>query len=337
MSRQIRVVRENTLYEVVPRVREGLPLPPTQTTNQLLAGILARTQRDEKVILCNFVDMNSHAHQHLIPTEPHKKIKFYMEYQKKVTDTVRKLTKLKRLELWEDRPSVFFMARLQDAIQRIVYLFLNPAKAGLVATIDDYPGLNTWHAFKTCEPSVDAEVTIEAHWTPVSVLEPLPTDNNNLSPAHDRAMAERLRETEGTMEYNLVIKPLAWLGVYGVTEPDQIEAIRQSIIKAVYDGEAAIAKERREKGLPVLGAERLKQQRYLRSHKPKKRERRIFVVCGDDIIRPQIISAQQDIYDRHRKCYQALKEGRPHDWPPGTFIPWVPPKACRAAYRPSIC
>jgi len=68
MGRHIRVVRENTLYDVVPRSREGLPLPPTQTTNQLPTGILARTQRDEKVILCNFVDMNGHTHQHFIPT-----------------------------------------------------------------------------------------------------------------------------------------------------------------------------------------------------------------------------------------------------------------------------
>jgi len=335
MSRQIRIVRENTLYEIVPRSREGLPLPPTNTTKQLLTGILARTQRDEKVTLCNFVEMNSHTHQHVIPDDPYKKIKFYMEYQKKVTDTVRKLTKLHRLQLWEDRPSVFFMAQLEDAIQRIVYLFLNPAKAGLVATIDDYPGLTTWNAFKTCEPSVDAEVAVQAFWTPVSVLEALP-DSNRLSPANDQAMAKRLRETDGTMECTLKIKPLAWLRGYGVTEPEQIEGIRQRIIQAVYAEESALAKERVEKGLPILGAERLKQGTYLRAHTPKKKERRIFVICGNDSVRPQIIAAHKDIADRHRQCYQKFKDGLPHEWPAGTFIPWRPPKACRSAYQPSI-
>jgi hypothetical protein len=53
MGRQIRVVRENTPYAIVPRVREGLPLPPTETTNQLLTGTLSRVQRDDKVTLCN--------------------------------------------------------------------------------------------------------------------------------------------------------------------------------------------------------------------------------------------------------------------------------------------
>jgi hypothetical protein len=97
MGREIRVVRENTLYEIVPRAREGLPLPPTETTNQLLTGILSRVQRDDKATLCNFVEMNNHTHHHVIPDNPHKYTNFYMEYQKKVTDTVRELTKLSRL------------------------------------------------------------------------------------------------------------------------------------------------------------------------------------------------------------------------------------------------
>jgi hypothetical protein len=50
MGRQIRVVPENTLYEIVPRARERLPLPSTATTNQLLTGhpllVHGRNSRD---------------------------------------------------------------------------------------------------------------------------------------------------------------------------------------------------------------------------------------------------------------------------------------------------
>lgn len=331
MGRTIRVVRENTLYEIVPRAREGLPLPPTETTNQLLIGILSRVQRDDKVTLCNFVEMNNHTHQHVIPNDPDKHSKFYMEYQKKVTDTVRKLTRLPRLNLWEDRPSVMRVVQLEDAIKRLIYLFLNPARAGLVTTIDEYPGLTTWEAFKTCEPSVDAKVTLRAYWTPVALLEPLP-EGNRLSPANDRAMAKKARETERTQECELVVQPLAWLRTYGVSDPVQVEAIRQRIIKAVYAEEAAMSKERIEEGRPVLGPERLKQQAYLRPHTPKKKGRRIFLICGDDHVRPQAIASHNEVSRKHRECYQLLKAGLPHEWPPGTFIPWVPPKTCSPAY-----
>jgi hypothetical protein len=132
------------------------------------------------------------------------------------------------------------------------------------------------------------------------------------------------------MKYDLVIKPLAWLGCYGITDPVEIESIRQRIIKAVYAEEAQLAKERLENKLPVMGAERLKQQEYLKSHTPKKKERGIFVICGDNERRPSLIALFKDISQKCRECYLLLKEGKPHDWPPGTFIPWVPPDKFQA-------
>jgi hypothetical protein len=325
MPRQIRIICEDTLYEVVPRAKEGLPLPPNQTSNQLLAGILGRTQRDEKVTLCNFVEMNSHSHQHVIPNDPYKLTKFYMEYQKKITDSVRKLTKLKSLELWEDRPSVIKVVQLEDVIRRIIYLFLNPAKAGLVESIDQYPGLSSWQAFKTCEPSIDATYKIKAYWTPASVIEPLPT-NNKLSPFEDQAMAKRLRAKKSTIEYDLVIQPFAWLKIYGITNPREIEAIRQRIITAVYAEESALAKKRQDEELSAIGAEKLKRQQYLRPHTPKKKERRIFVICADNELRPKIIANHRETARKHKKCSENLRNGIPQEWPPGTFIPWGPPK-----------
>lgn len=327
MPRSRRIVFSNTLYEIVPRAREGLPLPPNEVTNQLLSGILARTQRDEKVTLCNFVEMNNHAHQHCIPHEPQQHTKFYMEYQKKVTDTVRRLTKRSRLNLWERRPSVMKLAELEDAIKRLIYIFLNPAKAGLVHSIDQYPGLTTWKAFTTCEASVDAEVRLNAYWTPVSRLERLPV-GNRLSPAYDEAMATRLREDNSTVPYELTVKPLAWLELYGITDPSKIERIRQRIISEVYAEESKLARERRERGCGVIGAEKLRRQEYLKPHTPKKRERKIFLICGNHSLRPTLLKVFHDIFDRCRTCYVALKAGVPHEWPPGTFIPWVPPKVC---------
>jgi hypothetical protein len=222
------------------------------------------------------------------------------------------------------------LAELEDAIQRLVYIFLNPAKARLEKSIDDYPGLNTWKAFTTCEASVDAEVAIKAYWTPVSCLESLPS-GNRLSPACDKAMASRLRESEDAVPYELIIKPLAWLQVYGVTDPFLIEKVRQRIIKEVYAGEAKLAKERLEQGHGVIGAQRLRHQEYLKAHTPKKKERNIFLICGNHSLRPTLIKVFHDIFAACRNCYLALRAGLPHEWPPGTFIPWVPPRVCREA------
>jgi hypothetical protein len=251
-----------------------------------------------------------------------------MEYQKKVTDTVRRLTKRRRLNLWEKRPSVVRLAGLEDAIKRLVYIFLNPAKAGLVNSIDEYPGLTTWKAFTVCEPSVKAEFRMKAYWTRVSRLEALPP-GNRLSPAQDRAMAARLRESEDVEAYDLLIKPLAWLELFGVTDPSRIELIRQRIIQEVYAGEAKFAKERLAQGRGIMGASRLRHQEYLKPHTPQKKERSIFLICGDPKMRRRLIQEFQDIVAKCRRCYQALKAGLPHEWPVGTFVPWIPPRVCR--------
>jgi hypothetical protein len=220
------------------------------------------------------------------------------------------------------------LAEVEDAITRVVYIFLNPAKAGLVNSIDEHPGLTTWKAFTTCEASVEAEVRLKAYWTPVSRLEGLPS-GNRLSFAQDRAMAARLRESKHAVQYDLVVKPLAWLKAYGVTDPVRVEAIRKRIINEVYAAEAKLAQERREEGRGVIGAERLRQQQYMTPHTPKRKERNIFLICSNHSLRPALIKMFQDIFDACRKCYQALKSGLPHEWPPGTFVPWVPPRVCR--------
>ena len=142
MGRRRRVLFKDKLYEIVPRAREGLPFPCTQTTNILLQGILARIQRDDKVILTNFVNMNNHDHIHAIPKEPRMFTRFYCEYQKKRTDTLRKLLGRKSLKLWEERATVMHMQNLEDAVERLIYLLCNPAKAHRSDSIETYKGLS---------------------------------------------------------------------------------------------------------------------------------------------------------------------------------------------------
>jgi hypothetical protein len=60
--------------------------------------------------------MNNHSHQHVIPDDPHKKIKFYMEYQKK-PDVLRFLNlwtaiSMPELSTFQHRPSSSHSQRL---------------------------------------------------------------------------------------------------------------------------------------------------------------------------------------------------------------------------------
>jgi hypothetical protein len=319
MTRTRRTYKGNSLYEIVSRAAEGLPLPPTSTTNEILRGIYGRAQRDNKVTLCNFVEMNNHNHTHVIPSAPKLFAFFYKEVKKQCTEAVKALLGLPRLRLWEARSTVAVIPRLEDAIARLVYLFCNPAKAGLVDSIDEFPGLNSWSYFKSCKPSVDATVSIPVRSYHKSAIPRLPS-GNALSEQQDLALVTQLHQSDDVFEHTLQIQPLAWLKPFGITDPKQIESIRQRIIQMVYEQEAEYREARK---FPVLGSTNLQRQEYFKPHVPAKRERKPFVFCSDPELRKEIIAFVRSIMDRCRRCYEQAKQGLVVSWPDGVFIPWL--------------
>jgi hypothetical protein len=254
-------------------------MPPTQTSNELKLGILGRTQRDCKVELCHFVDMNNHSHTVAVSNECKKISKFYMELQKKTTDTVKALLRLSSLSLWEDRPTVAKIATLDDTIARIAYIYCNPSNASLSDSIEEYPGINSWSAFLTCEPSIDAQVVIDARWYPVSEVPQL--TSRSLSPKQDDRLFQELVASEEALQHPIVIKPFKWLEVFGVSEPLEIEKIRQKIIAQVRETERANAEARQAAGKRCVPRAVLLREPYMKPHTPKKKERKIYLICGN--------------------------------------------------------
>lgn len=324
MSRTPRVIVANRAYEIVTRARYGLPFPPTRTTKILLKGILGRVQRDVKVILGHAMIVNNHNHQIVQPKRPEDFCRYYGEMLKKATEALKALLGQTRLRIWEDRATVMMLESLEDCINRIVYLYCNPAKHDLEDSVDKYPGFNTWREFLTCEPSVEATVTLNAKWYPVKCIPKLPA-SRVLDAAADDRYAGRLCATEEGEHHPLVVQPFAFLAPYGITEPAEIERIRQKIISLVREREAQYRQERAAEGRRVIGAARLCLEPYMKAHTPKKRERKIFLICHDRERRKHLLSRFRKIFEKCNACYSDLKLGNTVEWPPGTFTPHFAP------------
>ena len=323
MPRINRAFSDNTTYEIVSRTRDSLPMPPTQTSNEIKLGILGRTQRDSKVELSHFVDMNNHSHTLAVSNRCKTLSKFYMEVQKKTTDAVKALLRIRSLCLWEGRPTVAEVATLDDVIKRIVYIYCNPSNASLCESIQEYPGINSWAAFLQCEPRVDAEVVIDARWYPVSEIPELPS--RSISPKQDALLHQELVTSEKALKHPIILKPFKWLEVFGIVEPEKIERIRQKIIAHVRETERANAEARLAAGKRSIPRSLLVREPYMKPHTPKKKERKIYLICGDRELRMELLERFRQILDRCRACYRKAKEGLRVEWPPGTFTPWFPP------------
>lgn len=312
------------MYEVVPRTKEHLPMPPTQTSNELRLGILGRAQRDSKVELCHFVDMNNHGHNLVVSKTEKDLAKFYMELNKKTTDAVKALLGARTLSLWEDRVGVPKIATLKDAIERVVYLYCNPAKASLCETIDEYPGVNTWKAFLAAEPSVDAEVDIEAYWYPVAAIPKIPR-SKKLSRWDDEGLCLKMKQSRERQRHSIVVKPFKWLQVFGVNDPEQIESIRQDIIRRVRETEADYRLQRTQAGKRAFKPGELQREAYMRHHVSVKQGRKIFIICSEPHLRAKEIKLYKFVLQVCRDNYVKAKAGIRVEWPPGTFTPWFPP------------
>jgi hypothetical protein len=324
MPRAPRSYTDKLVYEIVPRAKDSLPMPPTETSNEIRLGILGRTQRDNKVDLCHFVDMNNHSHSMAVSITGENLSKFHMELKKKTTDAVKALLGRASLSLWERRTGVFRVVALEDAIERVVYIYCNPSNAGLCDSIAQYPGLSSWRAFKECAPSIDAEVEIEARWYPVSEIPTLPTERR-LSPGQDAALHRELKASSKSVRHPIILKPFKWLETYGVTDPADIETIRQRIISRVLDAERVNAEARAKDNKRSASPAALRQAVYMKPHKPKRRERKIFLICSDKELRLTLLESFRRTVSRCRECYQKAKAGIRVEWPPGTFTPWFPP------------
>jgi hypothetical protein len=246
-----------------------------------------------------------------------------MEFQKKTTDGVKALLGLKSLSLWEGRPTVAEVATLDDAIKRVVYIYCNPSNAALCDSIEEYPGISSWSAFLQCEPKVDAEVVVDARWYPVSEIPVLPS--RSLSPKQDSRLHQELVASEKALRHPIIIKPFKWLEVFGIFEPEKIEMIRQKIIARVRETERASAEARLAAGKRSVPRSVQVREPYMKPHTPKKKERKIHLICGDRELRLELLERFRQILDRCRECYRKAKEGLRVEWPPGTFTPWFPP------------
>lgn len=317
------------MYELAPRAREGLPLPPTETTRRVVQGTLARSQRDQKVVLHNVVWMNNHGHLLCSTTgEPRRITDFTAEVKKKLTDSVRALLGRRHLRLWEENTPPVLLAELDDAIEQHVYLFLNPVRAGLVDSIDHYPGFSSWEAFRTCEPSVEARVAVNCAWYPVAALPRLP-EHKSLCPASDARAVAEMEASDKKVPSVLELKPLAWLAAYGVTDPGEVARIRDKIIARVRQEEAECRVARGDRPMPQPDA--LARQPYMAPHTPDKRGRRIFLICANRNRRKSLLSFFESVVEKCRQAYKDARNGTSLvTWPPGTFIPWLPPdKGCK--------
>ena len=178
------------MYDMCLRAVQGLPLPARSLATFPIDSIIARLITTEQIIICNYVWMANHLHMQLYSLDASALNSFHEQLKKRLTDFLMRLFGLSSLRLWDDRTTLDEVLAIDAAIDRIVYTFLNPVRAKLVRSIDDYKGLHTWHEFLSAKACVNACVEIEVPWVLATEIEAL--SNKTPSGSEERIVISEL-------------------------------------------------------------------------------------------------------------------------------------------------
>jgi hypothetical protein len=85
------------------------------------------------------------------------------------------------LDLWEGTATLAEIADLDAAIERISYLYANPAQDNLEDSIEKFPGYSSWQEYQQAPSVLDAQSSEDFPWLRLPSLPKL--GNRALSPA----------------------------------------------------------------------------------------------------------------------------------------------------------
>ena len=323
MPRPLRYIESGVVYEICFRAKDSLPLICYKFMDFMLYCILARVQRDSKVTLCHQIFNGSHAHILVIGWDSQQLINFYSEVQKKITDCLKCFLGLEHLEIWDRAPSLIKIDNLETAKDRIAYFYANPAQDDLEDSIEKFPGTSSWEIFSHCLNKLNEEVTKPYPWIRLKSIPKLSA--RAISEKEDLEVVKTLKERNKTF-HPLTHSPNAWMRCFGIDSDAEVKQINEEILNRLRVKEAVSREKRAKAKKPVLGAKRLRTQPLLKSHTPKKRERKIHIITTQTDQRMEFIARKKRYEDHCRGCYRSWKEGNfTVQWPANSFKPPLPP------------
>ena len=320
--RRRRMLRSKKMYDLCFRSLRGLPLPARALTALFIESIMGRILCSEAVIVCGYVWMSNHVHMQVFSLDCLALTHFHERLKKRLTDFLKRLLNLSQLHLWDKRTTVGEVLDLQAAIDRVVYTYLNPVRAGLVRSIDDYRGCHTWKEFLAVPADVNASVEREVPWILATDIQGLSHENPSL---HEEQMLMKSIESQASQRRGNIVRvmPLKWLEAFGIVDPIEIEKVRQRIIAQVRDEEARLAPQRapsrRLEGFVVTDV-----------YRPRKKQRKVFMYSSCRKLRWAFQETFRRFINQCAKCYLLMKQGcLDVPWPPGCFKPPIP-RLCNA-------
>lgn len=301
---------------VTSRTEEGLPLVPSFVMNFIVWGILAKAKSMYRVRVCHFLFMANHFHMILVVEDPEHISEFVGYAKGEIAHGVNRLLGRRKKTVWAEGYDSPVILSSCDVMRYIRYLYLNPARANLVESIDSYPGVSSWEAFKA------GNYRSKHKKLSRSSIDQLPLPA--LSINEQKRLVSRY-ESKKLEEYEFILEPFSWMECFSEFKQVSIEEVKKEILADVYSEEAKLLRARKAEKKRVLDATKLRRQSMLKEYQPKKFSKRMICLCSNAALRKSFIRHFQKLCAAARDVYERWKRGDlGAKLPPGLFAPRMP-------------
>ena len=323
MGRPRRRIFSNRVYEICIRTRRGLPFAQKRFIRELLSSVMARVQRDHKVVATHYLWMANHLHILVVAKDKTACTEFYGQLQKQLTEAVKRLLGLTDLSLWKSNSaSVVELVDEETICFRIAYFYANPASANLVGRIEKYPGLSSWSEFKRNLNAIDAASTTTHAWIRLPMIEKL--RSLNVSSAEDHDICAKWRQ-DATEYHDFTIYPNAWMKSFYIEGTEQVRATNKKILLYVRLLQKKATAKRIAENKTIMHPTVLAQQPIDMTYIAKKPSRRIVTYSLEPKLLTYLLEQYEIFCEECAKCYESWKHGDfSVEWPEGALKPPFP-------------
>ena len=221
--------------------------------------------------------------------------------------------KLYRGNFWSGRFKEQRLCSAMDVVNKIVYIYANPARANLVKSVSEWPGVSSWKMYKEGYYSFTTRFVLLKNFKKIARRLPFLKDCD----------AASVLSSISTDSYELRISPNIWKRCFAESRNWSDEYIYDTIICSVAIRERLLAQERGSRS--VLGAFALRHQAIRQDYESKSKHKTPFIICCDRELRLKFIQSYREFCLKCRQAWEKWKLGfLGVEFPSGCYRPGVP-------------